>query len=46
MIRQIYTSTNIGLKKEGIHLYAQSIGGSKPKLINSYLDHPEDSILL
>ena len=46
MIRQIYTSNNMDLKKEGIHLYAQSIGGSKAKLMRSYLESPEDSILL
>jgi len=46
MIRQIYKSVNIDLKKEWINIYAQSIWWSKSKLINSYFDDTANSILL
>lgn len=46
IIKNIYTSLNINLKKQWIHLYAQSIWGSKVKLINSFLDSSSNSILL
>lgn len=46
IIRKIYTSLNKDLQKEGIKLYAQSITWSKNKLMNFYLDEPENSILL
>ena len=46
IIRQIYTECNLDLKKENINIYAQSIWWSKMKLISSFKDNPENSILL
>ncbi|MDP2090423.1 MAG: helicase C-terminal domain-containing protein [Candidatus Gracilibacteria bacterium] len=46
IIKEIYTSLNSSLKKEGINLYAQGVAGSKVKLLNFYLANPENSILL
>ncbi len=46
VIREIYTSLNNDLKKEGISLYAQWIAWSKIKLISSFLNSPKNSILL
>ncbi len=46
IIRKIYTGLNKDLQKEWIKLYAQSITGSKNKLMNFYLDEPDNSILL
>ncbi|MDD2871374.1 MAG: helicase C-terminal domain-containing protein [Candidatus Gracilibacteria bacterium] len=45
-IKEIYTSVNPSLKKEGINLYAQGLVGSKVKLLNHYLSDPANSILL
>ncbi|MDD3793273.1 MAG: helicase C-terminal domain-containing protein [Candidatus Gracilibacteria bacterium] len=46
VIRKIYTSCNIDLKKQGINLYAQSIGGSKNKILANFTKSPDNSILL
>lgn len=46
IIRNIYTTLNIKLKKEGINLYAQSIWWSKNKLLSFYLENSDNSILL
>lgn len=45
-IKEIYTSLNPVLKKEGINLYAQWVAWSKVKLLNFYLANPQNSILL
>jgi Rad3-related DNA helicase len=45
-IKDIYTSLNTKLKKEGINLYAQWVAWSKVKLLNFYLRDPDNSILL
>lgn len=45
-IKEIYTSVNPSLKKEGINLYAQWLVWSKVKLLNHYLSNPANSILL
>ncbi|MDD2908043.1 MAG: helicase C-terminal domain-containing protein [Candidatus Gracilibacteria bacterium] len=46
VIKKIYTFCNLDLKKEGINLYAQSIGGSKNKLLSNFTQSPDNSILL
>lgn len=45
-IKSIYTGINNDLKKEGINLYAQSIGWSKMKLLSFFKKSPNNSILL
>ncbi|QFR39753.1 DEAD/DEAH box helicase [Candidatus Gracilibacteria bacterium 28_42_T64] len=46
IIRKIYTALNLQLKHDDINLYAQSIGGSKTKLMSFFMESPENSILL
>ncbi len=46
IIRKLYTSLNMQLKKEGINMYAQWVAWSKAKLLNFYLEDPDNSILL
>lgn len=46
IIRNIFTSLNNNLKKDWINLYAQWVAWSKMKLINFFLQDPDNSILL
>lgn len=46
VIKKIYTSCNINLKKLWINLYAQSIWWSKTKLLSNFTQSPDNSILL
>lgn len=46
MIRRIYTDLNMDLEEQGISLYAQSIWWSKAKLIHSFSEKSDNSILL
>lgn len=46
VIKKIYTSCNINLKKSWINLYAQSIWWSKTKLLSNFTQSPDNSILL
>jgi len=46
IIKKIYTSCNIKLKKQWINLYAQSIGWSKTKLLSNFTESSHNSILL
>ncbi|RKW24842.1 DEAD/DEAH box helicase [Candidatus Gracilibacteria bacterium] len=45
-IKSIYVENSINLKKMGINLLAQSIGGSKTKILNQFLEKPNESIIL
>jgi Rad3-related DNA helicase len=45
-IREVYTTLNFHLKKLWINLYPQWIWWWKSKLINFYLESPDNSILL
>lgn len=46
MIREVFSRLKIPLEQKNIYLYAQSVGGSKMKQIESFKKHPETSILL
>lgn len=46
IIKKIYTSCNIELKKNWINLYAQSIWWSKTKLLSNFTKSSHNSILL
>ncbi|MDD3646401.1 MAG: helicase C-terminal domain-containing protein [Candidatus Gracilibacteria bacterium] len=45
-IKEVYSKLNIPLKKEGITLYAQGIGGGKHKLLDFYKSNHANSVLL
>lgn len=46
MIQQCFVSLNTTLKKEGIHLLAQSVSGGKQKQIEFFKSHADTSILI
>lgn len=45
-IKNIYIENNLNLKKQWIELLAQSIWWSKSKILNKFLENPNNSILL
>ncbi|PZM85675.1 hypothetical protein DLH72_01680 [Candidatus Gracilibacteria bacterium] len=45
-IKSIYIENSTNLKKMGRKLLAQSIGGSKVKILNNFLEDPDNSIIL
>lgn len=46
IIKKIYTSLNMDLKKEWINIYAQWVAWSKVKLLSFYLKNSKNSVLL
>lgn len=45
-IKNLYLWLNFDLKSQGIHLYAQSVGGSKQKILDFYTNSPDNSVIL